>query len=302
MLIVRYRNIFFAITGIIVALSLGLFFVFGLNIGTDFTGGTLIEARYEGTRPSTDELSAALEKSGLKGYSIRGAGEDAYIVRAESLTNEVRAALPMAVSLDGTYKANIERLTDIGPTIGAELRTKALLALTLVILCIVLYVAFVFRKVSEPISSWAYGFITILTLIHDVIVPVGAFALFGYLWGAPVDVLFVTAILTILGFSVHDTIVVFDRVRENLRINQDAHRKEDFELVVGRSIEQTFVRSINTSVTVLISLGALFFLGPEATQDFALTLIVGIIAGAYSSVVFATPLLVSYERWKSARA
>ncbi|MFZ2555894.1 MAG: protein translocase subunit SecF [Minisyncoccia bacterium] len=301
MIIVRYRNIFFALTGIIVALSLGLFFVFGLNIGTDFTGGTLIEARYEGTRPSTDELSAALEKSGLKGYSIRGAGEDAYIVRAESLTNEVRAALPMAVSLDGTYKANIERLTDIGPTIGAELRTKALLALTLVILCIVLYVAFVFRKVSEPISSWAYGFITILTLIHDVIVPVGAFALFGYLWGAPVDVLFVTAVLTILGFSVHDTIVVFDRVRENLRINQDTHKKEDFELVVGRSIEQTFVRSINTSVTVLISLGALFFLGPEATQDFALTLIVGIIAGAYSSVVFATPLLVSYERWKAAR-
>lgn len=302
MFVVKYRNIFFALTGIILALSLGLFFVFGLNIGTDFTGGTLIEARYEGARPSSDELAASLEQSGLKGYSIRGAGDDAYIVRAESLTSDIRAALPGAVSLQGKYQATIERLTDIGPTVGAELRTKALLALTLVISCIVLYIAFVFRKVSEPISSWAYGFITIITLIHDVIVPVGAFALFGYLWGAPVDVLFVTAILTILGFSVHDTIVVFDRVRENLRINQDTHKKEDFELVVGRSIEQTFVRSINTSVTVLISLGALFFMGPEATQDFALTLIVGILAGAYSSVVFATPLLVSYERWKAARA
>ena len=302
MFVVRYRKIFFALTGLIVAASIGLFFLYGLNIGTDFTGGTLIEARYEGARPSVDELSGSLTESGLKGFSIRGAGEDAYIVRAESLTNDVRAALPAAVSVKGVYKADIERLTDVGPSVGSELRTKALLSLTLVILCIVLYVAFAFRKVSEPISSWAYGFITIATLVHDVIVPVGAFALFGHLWGAPVDVLFVTAILTILGFSVHDTIVVFDRVRENLRINQETRRKEDFELVVGKSIEQTFVRSINTSVTVLISLGALFFMGPAATQDFALTLIVGIVAGAYSSVVFATPLLITWERWKAKRS
>lgn len=302
MFVVRYRNIFFALTGIIIAISLGLFAAFGLVIGTDFTGGSLIEAQYTGERPSQEALTQSLTDSGLEGFSVRGAGEDAYIIRSESLTNETREALTGALSVGGTYTANIERLTDIGPTVGAELRTKALLALTLVILGIVFYVAFAFRKVAEPISSWAYGFITIATLLHDVIVPVGAFALFGYLWGAPVDVLFVTAILTILGFSVHDTIVVFDRVRENLRINQEAHHKEDFELVVGRSIEQTFVRSINTSVTVLISLGALFFLGPTATQDFALTLIVGIVAGAYSSVVFATPLLVTWERWKTKRS
>lgn len=298
MFVIIYRNIFFAITTVIVALSLALLALFGLNIGTDFTGGTLIEARYAGERPAQDALVISLAGAGLQGFSIRGASENAYIIRSESLSQESREALASALSVDGTHPATIERLTDIGPTVGAELRTKALLALTLVILCIVLYVAFAFRKVSEPISSWAYGFITIITLLHDVIVPLGAFALFGYLWDAPVDVLFVTAILTILGFSVHDTIVVFDRVRENLRLNQEAHRKEDFELVVGRSIEQTFVRSINTSVTVLIALGALFFLGPVATQDFALTLIVGIIAGAYSSVVFATPLLVVWERWK----
>lgn len=301
MFVVKYRNIFFALTGILIAVSLGLLLAFGLNIGTDFTGGTLIEARYAAEKPSQEALSQSLTQAGLKGFSVRGAGENAYIIRSESLTNETRTALPSAVSIAGAYPATIERLTDIGPTVGAELRTKAFLALTLVILGIVLYVAFAFRKVSDPISSWAYSFITIITLLHDVIVPVGAFALFGYLWGAPVDVLFVTAILTILGFSVHDTIVVFDRVRENLRINQELKRKEDFELVVGRSIEQTFVRSINTSVTVLISLGALFFLGPTATQDFALTLIVGIIAGAYSSVVFATPLLITWERWKAKR-
>lgn len=299
MLVVTYRKIFFAVTGAIVVASIILFSVFGLNIGTDFTGGSLVEARYDDERPAQDALSQSLTDAGLEHFTIRGAGDDAYIVRAESLSNESREALPDAMSLSGEYPATIERLTDIGPTVGAELRTKALLSLALVILCIVLYVAFAFRKVSEPISSWAYGLITIVTLLHDVIVPVGAFALFGYLWGAQVDVLFVTAILTILGFSVHDTIVVFDRVRENLRNNQETRRKEDFELVVGRSIEQTFVRSINTSMTVFIALGALFFLGPIATQDFALTLIVGIIAGAYSSVVFATPLLVTVSKWQN---
>lgn len=301
MMVVTYRKIFFAITTIIVLASIALLGMFGLNIGTDFTGGTLIEARYE-SRPSHDALTQSLAGIGLQHFSVRGAGSNSYIVRAESLSNETRSALQDAMSLSGAHPVTIERLTDVGPTVGAELRAKALIALTLVLLCIVLYVAFAFRGVSEPISSWAYGLITIITLLHDVIVPVGAFALFGYLWGAQVDVLFVTAVLTILGFSVHDTIVVFDRVRENLRINKDAHRKESFELVVGRSIEQTFVRSINTSVTVLIALGTLFFLGPVATQDFALTLVVGIIAGAYSSVAFATPLLVTVERWRAARA
>jgi preprotein translocase SecF subunit len=128
--------------------------------------------------------------------------------------------------------------------------------------------------------------------------PLGAFALFGYLWGAQVDALFVTAILTVLGYSVHDTIVVFDRTRENLRHNQDANRKEDFELVAGRSIEQTFVRSVNTSMTTLVALLALFFLGPESTQDFALTLVIGVVAGTYSSIALATPLLVTVAKWQ----
>lgn len=292
MFIITYRNIFFALTGILVAASAVALVVFGLNIGTDFTGGSLVEVRYE-ERPSSESVQASLVTAGLESVSVRGAGDNSYIVRAAPLSPAAREALPSAFS-----GGSIERLTDIGPTIGAELRTKALLAMSLVILCIVLYVAFVFRKVSEPVSSWVYGFIVIVTLLHDVIVPVGAFAFFGWLWGAQVDVLFVTAILTVLGFSVHDTIVVFDRVRENLRLNQENNRKEDFALVAGRSIEQTFVRSVNTSVTVLISLLALFFLGPAATQDFALTLIIGIVAGAYSSIAVAIPLLVAVAKWQ----
>jgi len=300
MIIVKYRKIFFALTAALTAGALAMLIVFGLNIGTDFTGGSLIEIRYGAEssteRPSSEALQAALTSAGLKGVTVRGAGEDAYIVRAAPLSPEAREALPAAAG--GT----IERLTDVGPSIGSELRSKALIALGLVALCIMLYVAFVFRKVSKPVSSWVYGLITIVTLIHDIIVPLGAFAVFGYLWGAQVDTLFVTAILTVLGYSVHDTIVVFDRTRENLRLNQEANRKEDFELVAGRSIEQTFVRSVNTSMTTLISLGALFFLGPVATQDFALTLIIGVLAGTYSSIALATPLLVTVAKWQGKKA
>jgi preprotein translocase subunit SecF len=293
MLIIKYRNVFFALTTALTVGALAMLFVFGLNIGTDFTGGSFVEIRYANERPSVESLQSTLTDAGLEDITIRGAGDDAYIVRAAPLSQEARAALPTAVE-----GGAIERLTDVGPSIGTELRTKALIALALVALCIMLYIAFVFRKVSKPVSSWIYGLITIVTLLHDLAIPLGAFAIFGYLWGAQVDTLFVTAILTVLGYSVHDTIVVFDRTRENLRINEEKKREEDFELVAGRSIEQTFVRSVNTSMTTLISLGALFFLGPVATQDFALTLIIGVLAGTYSSIAVATPLLVTVAKWQ----
>lgn len=293
MIIVTYRKILFAIIGLVTLISLGALGIYGLNFGTDFTGGALVEVKYDAERPAPEALQATLTDAGLSSVSVRAAGDDSFIVRAAPLSPEAREKLPTA-----TLGGNIEKLTDIGPSIGSELRSKAMIAVTLVVLCIVLYVAFVFRKVSKPISSWWYGLITIVTLLHDIAVPLGAFAIFGHLWGAQVDTLFVTAILTILGYSVHDTIVVFDRTRENLRLNEEHNRKENFELVAGRSVEQTFVRSVNTSMTTLIALLALFFLGPESTQDFALTLLIGVVAGTYSSIALATPLLVSVAKWQ----
>lgn len=301
MLIIKYRNLFFALTAGLAAAAIIVLGVLGLNIGTDFTGGSLIEVRYAENRPSTEEMQQVLSAAGLEGVSVRGAGEDGYIIRAAPLSQDARAKIAEAVAINGA-ESRIERLTDVGPSIGSELRTKALIALGLVALCIMLYIAFVFRKVSKPVSSWVYGVITVITLLHDLAIPLGAFAIFGYLWGAQVDTLFVTAILTVLGYSVHDTIVVFDRTRENLRLNEEHKRREDFEHVAGRSIDQTFVRSVNTSISTLIALGALFFFGPAATQDFALTLIIGVIAGTYSSIALATPLLVAYERWIAKRA
>ena len=296
MFIVKYRKIFFGITGAIVLAALVSIFMCGLRLGTDFTGGTLAQVTYTGSRPAPNVLQESLDAAGFKGYSLREANENDYILRAGTLTNDERTNLPQILSVGDKNPVTINQLTEVGPVIGLELRNKALIALALVLLCILLFIAFAFRKVSKPVSSWIYGLIALVTLVHDVIVPVGFYAALGYFLGAQVDTLFVTAILTVLGFSIHDTIVVFDRVRENLRINQEKGRREDFAETAGRSLGQTFVRSINTSLTVLITLLALFFIGPDSTKDFALTLLVGIIAGTYSSIFLATPLLVTIEK------
>jgi preprotein translocase subunit SecF len=298
MIVIKNRSIFFAVSALLVLGSLGALFGFGLQIGTDFIGGSLVEVRYEGTRPDAAALTRVLEDAGFGAFSLRETGEDGYTLRAATLTDEQRENLSAIFShLGGT--ALVTQLTEVGPTISEELRNKAYIAIALVLVCILFFIAFAFRKVSKPVSSWMYGFIALITLCFDVLVPLGAFAVFGYLWGAHVDTLFVTAMLTILGYSVHDTIVVFDRTRENLRINEEKGRKEDFAETAGRALNQTFVRSMNTSITTLVALFSLYAFGPASTQDFALTLLVGIIAGTYSSIFLATPLLVAVEHWRA---
>jgi preprotein translocase subunit SecF len=301
MFIITHRNIFFALTSAIALVAIASVAFFGLSLGIDFTGGTLVELQYDGTRPDALSLTSALSDAGYEGFSLREAGADGYIMRAANITDEQREMLETVFSHQGGT-AHVERLTEIGPTIGVELRNKAILAISLVLLAILFFIAFAFRKVSEPVSSWSYGGIALVTLLFDVVVPLGFFAFLGFALGAQIDTLFVTAILTVLGYSVHDTIVVFDRTRENLRINADKGRKEDFAAVAGRALGQTITRSINTSLTTIIALLALYLVGPESTQVFSLTLLVGIIAGTYSSIFFATPLLVALERRNNARA
>jgi preprotein translocase subunit SecF len=297
MIIIRHRIWFFAITAIITLAALASFIIFGLHLGSDFTGGTLAQVTYPDGRPTPEALQQSLNEAGLANYSLREANTNDYILRAGNLTSDQRVALPQTLSVNGENPATISQLTEVGPTVGVELRNKSLIALVLVLFCILLFIAFAFRKVSQPISSWIYGIVALVTLVHDVIVPVGFFAFLGYATGAQVDTLFVTAVLTVLGFSIHDTIVVFDRVRENLRVNEDRNRKEDFAETAGHALNQTFVRSINTSLTVVFTLFVLYFVGPDSTRVFSLTLLVGIIAGTYSSIFLATPLLVSTERY-----
>lgn len=184
------------------------------------------------------------------------------------------------------------RFNSIGPALGSELATKALYALGAVTLAIMLYIAWAFRRVSRPVSSWVYGGIVVIILIHDVIVPAGFYAILAHFTGAQVDSLFVVALLAILGYSVNDTIVIFDRVREHLHTNREHKVEEPFEETVGKSITETLGRSINTSVTVSLALIALIIFGAAETVNFALVLLVGVIAGTYSSILLAAPLLV----------
>lgn len=295
MLVIIYRKIFYTLTALLIigsVLSIGFF---GLNFGIDFTGGSILEVSYEGDIPQKDVLESRIMNLAIGGFSLRTAGDNGFILRTSELSDDTRVSVLKALSLNGEFMVTQERLNTVGPVIGNELKNKSFAAMVIVVIVIVLFIAFVFRKVSEPVSSWKYGFIAIIALLHDVLIPVGVFAVLGHFFGSEINVLFVMALLAILGYSVNDTIVVFDRVRENLRLNRELHRKEDFELTVGKSLTQTYARSINTSFTTVLVLLALFFFGATATQDFALTLLVGVIAGTYSSIFLATPLLVSWS-------
>ncbi len=301
MFVVLYRKIFFAITALLIASSVIVMMVFGFNFGIDFKGGSLLEVSYGDTtsleRPSLEAVKGKIDTLNIGGYSVRPSGENRYVVRTRELNPQQKTALLTALSTDDSVPKE-ERFNSVGPVVGSELKNKALVAIIVVILAIVLFVTFAFRKVSEPVSSWKYGFVTILALVHDVIVPTGAFIVFTYFNGGEIDLLFVTAILAILGYSVHDTIVVFDRVRENLHINKESHTTEDFETTVGKSVSQTFGRSINTSLTILFVILALYFLGGETTKNFSFVLLVGVIAGTYSSIFLASPLLVTLQKLK----
>ena len=294
--IVKHRKIFYAISGVLSSASIIVLLIWGLNLGIDFKGGTIVEVAYPNNRPAVSEIEKNLEKLNLGEHSIRPVGENGYLLRARELVETERVTLLKALSFDNTNKITEERFDSVGPLLGKEAMRKSLFSIILVIICIVLFITFAFRKVSEPVASWKYGLITVLALVHDVLIPAGVFAVLGHFQGIEVDTLFVTALLVVLGFSVHDTIVVFDRVRENLKINRETRAKKPFEQIVGESISQTFVRSINTSLTTILVLIVLFFVGAETTKLFSLALIIGIIAGTYSSIFIGSTLLVTAEK------
>jgi preprotein translocase subunit SecF len=296
MWVINNRKIFYTASGILVLISFLSLIFWGLKPGIDFAGGTLIEVQYPNGHPDQSALSVKLSQID-PGASIRPSGSDEYIVRMKPVDqtekSSVFGVLNASESTSTNSQAVIKTFDSIGPILGAEALRKAYVSIILVIIGIVIFITFAFRKVSLPVSSWKYGLTAIIALIHDVIIPVGAFSILGHFAGYEVDTLFVTALLVILGFSVHDTIVVFDRVRENLKL---ASAKKPFGEVVGESISQTFTRSINTSLTTLIALVVLYILGGSTTEHFSLALIIGIAAGTYSSIFIGSPLLVTLER------
>lgn len=294
MFVVTYRKIWFALSALLLAASFWAFFAYGFNFSIDFKGGTLTEVHYSANMPTKDALESLVSTDSFGGFSVRPTGTDGYVIRTRELSEAEKSTLKSSI-LPAGATGTIERQTTVGPTAGAELKGKALKAIVVVILMIVLFITFAFRKVSKPVASWKYGLATIIALAHDVIIPAGIFVILGHYMGIEIDLLFVTGLLAILGYSVHDTIVVFDRVRENLG-HKSVNSNDEFEKVVGESVRQTFGRSINTSLTIFITLLALYIYGSIATETFALLLLVGVVVGTYSSIFVASPLLVTFAR------
>ncbi len=304
MFIVKNRKIFYTISIVLVLSSITALFVWGLSFGIDFKGGSSVQFQYKEVRPAVEVVKTQIDSLAfeptLKGsYSLVPTGDKGYVLNLRTVTEQERASLVSVISSNIANPVEIKKFNSVGPTLGKEASIKSLVSIILVVLCIVLFLTFAFRKVSEPVASWKYGVISIVALSHDIIIPTGVFAILNHFYhGFEVDTLFVTAILVILGFSIHDTIVVFDRVRENLRNNNGIKNPKNFEEIVGASISQTFVRSINTSLTTLLAILVVFLVGPVATRNFALTLLVGIFFGTYSSIFIGSNLLVTVEKWQ----
>jgi preprotein translocase subunit SecF len=294
MFVITRKKIFLLISALVVAGSILSALLLGLNLGIDFTGGSLLEVAYQKLDTSADiaKIRENIDALDFGAYTLQPTEEQGYIIKLRTITDAERLLLLDAFSISGQYSVNEERFTSIGPTVGQELKQKAFVGMIGVFAMIILFIAWAFRKVSRPISSWKYGIVAILTLLHDVLVPVGIFAILGHFYGVEIDILFVTALLAIVGYSVNDTIVVFDRIRENLEQSYKSKNKIDFGEIVGNSINQTLVRSINTSFTTVLVLVALLIFSHGAIEYFALALTIGVVAGTYSSIFLASPLLV----------
>lgn len=291
MFILKFKKIFFALAVVLVVGSLAGIFIKGFHFGIDFTGGSVVEIEYSNTVPTVEQVQATV-KTILPEASVQQIGEKGFLIRTEVLTQTQKDDLLKNIQSTGDFTE--KRFNTIGPSIGKELRTKSIISIILISLAIILFIAFAFRSVSKPVTSWKYGVIIVAVLLHDIIIPAGFFA-----WtGMQVDTLFVVGILTILGVSVHDTIVVFDRIRENLKHHYHGKNSIPFTEIVGKSISETFTRSIMTSLTVLLALIALVVVGPESTHSLSITMLLGMFFGTYSSIFIAAPLLVVWNNFQ----
>lgn len=295
MYIIKHRALFFWITGILLAAALGAIALYGLPRSIDFTGGSLMQVGYAGARPAIADIQEQIAPVGLGVVSVRAIGDNAIALRSRTLTEAEHNATLVALS---AHASTTElAYTSIGPALGSQFTSKALWAIFAVILVIMLYIAFAFRKVSQPVPGWGYGITVVAMLIIDIIVPTGFYAAYGHFTGAEVDPLFIVAILSLLGYCVNDIIVIFDRIRENLARNQRMNSKEPFEETIGKSIDETMTRSINTSLTVVLALLSLIYFGAESTRTFALVMLVGVVAGTFSSIARSAPLLIPIAKW-----
>lgn len=294
MFVIKFKKFFIGLSAFFVLAALVCTIVFGLKMGIDFKGGSELTVQYT-TRPTIQDIQNLLAQNGFNNVLVQPVNTLGVDIKTKTLTDADRARMLSVISFNNTKPAEQLSFTTIGPTVGSELARKAIMSITFVLIAIICFVAYAFRKVSRPVSSWKFGLAVIIALFHDIMIPVGVMALFGHFMGGEVDTLFVIALLTTLGLSVADTIVVFDRIREHLQYNK-ADTSEKFETLVGESLGETFARSINTSLVVLIMVVTLAIVGPQSTKLFATILAIGMFFGTYSSIFLASPLLVVMEK------
>ncbi len=301
----------FGVSVVLVLASIVVLFMFGLNLGVDFRGGSVLEVSFSGDRPALNDIKGVLADIGLAEAAVNYTGEGGVLIRTIELSEEEHQNI-LAVLQNNFSGPEEKRFDSIGPIIGNELKNKSMAAIVLVLLAVIIYIALVFRKLSKILSpssretharlglGWIMGFAAITALLHDVMVPLGVFALLGHFYGVEISAVFVAAVLTILGYSVADTVVVFDRVRENIvrgsMVRHPFLAEGSFPDMVHKSVMQTLTRSLNTTFTTLLSLFAIYFFGGESIRYFALALIIGIFLGAYSSIFVASPLLVWWSK------
>lgn len=286
----KYAYIF---SGILTGLSVIFLLMWGLKYGIDFTGGTLMEVKFANNVATNQELEDILKEQTLKSLTIQATNNNSVLIRYASEDDSVNVAVWKKIN--EKYQDAIQLRVDyINASVSKELKANSYQAIIWAVIVIMAYIAWAFRKVSRPVESWKYGAGAVIALVHDVLITAGVFSVLGHFYGVEVGIPFIAALLTILGFSVHDTIVVYDRTRENLLKGSS---KEAFSNVVNKSLNETMVRSINTSLTVIITLFSIYFFGGASTKSFALALLVGITFGTYSSIFVATALLVTSYEW-----
>lgn len=291
---VKFRKIYFVFSGILILGSITSLVIFGLKPGIDFTGGSILEIEYKAERPENKVIKESLANLDLGEVSIQPADEKGVILRMKDIPEDIHQQI--LEKLKGTGGFEEKRFESIGPTIGKELKEKTKIIVVISLFAMVSYIAIAFKRVSRPISSWQYGIAALLMISHDILIPLGVFAVLGKYYQVQITIPVIAALLTIVGYAINNVVVVYDRIRENL-----LRERLTFEEIINRAINQTLTRQLNTSLTTLFPLFFIFFLGGETLRYFALTLILGLAAGTYSSIFLASPMLVSWLSWRQKR-
>lgn len=285
MQIVKHRKIYFTLSALLLMGSALSLTFFGLRLGIDFTGGSLMEIEFLSQSPDNQEIQKRLSGLDLGQIKLQPTGDKGLIIRLKAIDEETHQDVLNQIGITQMFE---KRFESIGPLIGQELKRKAIWAISLALIAIVAYIAWSFRKVSRPVASWQYGLVAVMALFHDIFITLGFFSILSYFKEIEIGLPFMAAFLTILGYSVNNSIVIFDRARENLlRTDWD-----NFGQVINKSINQSLTRCLNTALTTLFVLLAIFFLGGETIKYFSLALVIGITVGTYSSIFITGPLIV----------